>query len=535
MFKINNLPNSPDKTGGLKKPKVNLWKFIVFFLLIVILAGVSYLFFNSKIMSQYFKSPVSKTTATPTATKKDVTSLLPTNNSLTGKVKPVISADYNYPGVSTSDIKLYVDNQEITASSTVTKNSIKYIPSSDLLKGPHSVKLAVNYKGTLKETTWQFNVLPGDVNADGKVDTIDLDLVSKAMNTKPGDAKWDDRADLNSDQKVDIFDLTIVSKNQGNAGPIISDIKPVDGSLTGKVSPYIGAKYESSVGINQNNVSVYVNDQQIVSLIVIMSTYFEYIPIQALEKGDYTVKLKVTDDDNKTTEATWHFTVSPGDVNADGKVDDVDLQIISKAFGSGPNDSNWNSDADLNNDSKIDIFDLTIASKNYNDPKAVITSVIPASGAITGKPKPKITINYQKREGTTVLGGDAYKFSLDEIQACFLTGCNSGFLSQTSDSESSFIPIDSLSKGVHTAKFTVTVLTSDNRYVPTEYTWQFNVLPGDVDLSGKVDDTDMTITSIAFGTQPGDAKWDDRADLNSDQKIDIFDLVISSKNYGSTL
>lgn len=54
-----------------------------------------------------------------------------------------------------------------------------------------------------------------------------------------------------------------------------------------------------------------------------------------------------------------------GDVNWDGVIDKVDLDLISATFGSTPGAPNWNPDADLNGDGKVDISDLALAGRNY--------------------------------------------------------------------------------------------------------------------------------------------------------------------------
>jgi hypothetical protein len=59
-------------------------------------------------------------------------------------------------------------------------------------------------------------------------------------------------------------------------------------------------------------------------------------------------------------------------------------------------------------------------------------------------------------------------------------------------------------------------------------------LLGDADGDGKVDGKDVAIVSAAFGTIPGDPKWDPRADLNKDLKVDGKDTGIVSKYYGDT-
>jgi hypothetical protein len=54
-----------------------------------------------------------------------------------------------------------------------------------------------------------------------------------------------------------------------------------------------------------------------------------------------------------------------GDVNRDGYIDDADMQLLRKAYGSRPGSPNWNPDCDLNGDGKVDILDVTKAAGNY--------------------------------------------------------------------------------------------------------------------------------------------------------------------------
>lgn len=54
---------------------------------------------------------------------------------------------------------------------------------------------------------------PGDVNADGFVDLVDLGIVLSSFELAPDDANYDERADLNGDGTVDLSDLAIVLAN----------------------------------------------------------------------------------------------------------------------------------------------------------------------------------------------------------------------------------------------------------------------------------------------------------------------------------
>lgn len=56
---------------------------------------------------------------------------------------------------------------------------------------------------------------------------------------------------------------------------------------------------------------------------------------------------------------------TPGDVNADGKVDASDLTALSEAYGSSLHTHNWNENCDFNADNIINISDLYPLGKNY--------------------------------------------------------------------------------------------------------------------------------------------------------------------------
>lgn len=56
--------------------------------------------------------------------------------------------------------------------------------------------------------------------------------------------------------------------------------------------------------------------------------------------------------------------------------------------------------------------------------------------------------------------------------------------------------------------------------------------PWDVNGDGKVDIKDILIVAKAYGSNPGDPNYDPRADVNGDSKIDIKDILIVAKHYG---
>jgi hypothetical protein len=69
---------------------------------------------------------------------------------------------------------------------------------------------------------------------------------------------------------------------------------------------------------------------------------------------------------DETLNDTLTFLVTiPGDVDHNGKVDLNDLALLAEAYGSRPNDPNWNPCADIDNDQYVGLLDLTILASHY--------------------------------------------------------------------------------------------------------------------------------------------------------------------------
>jgi hypothetical protein len=80
--------------------------------------------------------------------------------------------------------------------------------------------------------------------------------------------------------------------------------------------------------------------------------------------------------------------------------------------------------------------------------------------------------------------------------------------------------------------------TLANRYSALELSPGRNIyhlgelLEGDADNDNDVDGTDASIVNLAFGSEPGDAEWDPRADFNEDDKIDGVDMGLLAGSFG---
>lgn len=60
------------------------------------------------------------------------------------------------------------------------------------------------------------------------------------------------------------------------------------------------------------------------------------------------------------------------------------------------------------------------------------------------------------------------------------------------------------------------------------------ILAGDLNNDRKIDMKDVAIVAKAFGTTAGDALWNPVADVNGDGKVDMKDVSIVAKEYGMT-
>lgn len=59
-----------------------------------------------------------------------------------------------------------------------------------------------------------------------------------------------------------------------------------------------------------------------------------------------------------------------------------------------------------------------------------------------------------------------------------------------------------------------------------------NAIPGDINADGKVSLSDLVILANAYGSRPGDIKWNFKADLSFNGNIDLPDSVILADHYG---
>jgi hypothetical protein len=73
--------------------------------------------------------------------------------------------------------------------------------------------------------------------------------------------------------------------------------------------------------------------------------------------------------------------------------------------------------------------------------------------------------------------------------------------------------------------------TADNTFVDG---WVKVVVPGNVNGDDIVDMKDITTILRAYGSTPGQPKWNPNSDVNCDDVVDMKDITITLRNYGQT-
>jgi len=93
----------------------------------------------------------------------EVKNLTPASGTSTGEnLRPEISAEYSdASGIDIDSVKLFLDNQDVTAQSNITESKISYVPDTDLTRGNHIVRLEISDNAQPQQTAiveWNFYV-----------------------------------------------------------------------------------------------------------------------------------------------------------------------------------------------------------------------------------------------------------------------------------------------------------------------------------------------------------------------------------------
>lgn len=82
-----------------------------------------------------------------------------------------------------------------------------------------AVAEAVENETILANNEFIFSVIqvsiPGDINADGKVNILDVSAAARAFGSKPGEERFEPNADVNEDRVINIMGILEIAREFG--------------------------------------------------------------------------------------------------------------------------------------------------------------------------------------------------------------------------------------------------------------------------------------------------------------------------------
>lgn len=203
-------------------------------------------------------------------------SLVPASGGLINNSRPTISVEYvdEGIGVSTTDTKLYVDEQDVSSSAQITSNKTIYTPADPLADGTHKIKLNVTDKaGNASTIQWSFAIRTqppqvkitshkpnqfvnkSPVVVSGTVNDPRARIVVNGINASVTGSAFTARVNLVEGNNVITATATDVFGNTGNdAVTIIVDTKPPMVDITSPAAgTLINTRLVTVTGITDKN------------------------------------------------------------------------------------------------------------------------------------------------------------------------------------------------------------------------------------------------------------------------------------------
>jgi PKD repeat protein len=132
----------------------------------------------------------------------------------------------------TFNVTCYANTTIITTFVNITLtsgNSVTFTfvwDTAGFAKGDYAIMVsAIPVQGEADTTDndltdgWIYVGIPGDINADHRVDVFDAVLLTAASGTNPTSPNWNPNADINNDFSVDLFDAVILAGHAGEHYP----------------------------------------------------------------------------------------------------------------------------------------------------------------------------------------------------------------------------------------------------------------------------------------------------------------------------
>ena len=197
-----------------------------------------------------------RTNAFVTQSAPVISAATPKDQFLPGDTRPTITASLSDigAGIDVSSIRLYFNDQDVTAAAQITASAVSYLTSQALADGTHTVRLhVVDLAGNPTDQSWEFGTA---------------------------------------------------------TAPVITGQSPRDVVLPSGSRPTIAATFnDGRVGIDPSKVLLIVNEQDVTQQATVTPQGITYTPTGALAAGTYTVYLEIGNTTNASANSVWGFDV----------------------------------------------------------------------------------------------------------------------------------------------------------------------------------------------------------------------------------
>jgi hypothetical protein len=171
---------------------------------------------------------------------------------------------------------------------------------------------------------------------------------------------------LNSSKQVGFLTDTPIEIGLDNMPPLVEIVEPVDGST---VYGTINIRTRLSDNVQLARIMLHVDGLLLENVSIPWKSYTHTASLNTkkLANGTHTITATAHDTSGNVNSTAIIINVQNllGDLDGNGIVNIIDVANVARAFGSKPEDKNWNPIADLDGNGEINIIDVAMVAKEF--------------------------------------------------------------------------------------------------------------------------------------------------------------------------